>query len=162
MDVRELKQDYIDQLKFGLYYMQQEEIETQFCDALNDEIIIELENANFPYDISNETIYILFSGFNFVDDDFVSCEPSIYDLKLNLTDKYFKEDIQKFIFNAFFEYCTGKRNNKIFYVYNGNKAYYDDETDKIYLEEDDYFKYVIREDEDFIKYLQKHYGILEE
>ena len=70
MQVIELTQNQLDFLKNGLYYMRDDELIEQFNDVLNDEIVIELEKANFPYDISNETIYTLFSGFSFCYDDF--------------------------------------------------------------------------------------------
>jgi hypothetical protein len=70
MDVKELTQNQLDCLKVGVYYMRDDELIEQFKDVLNDEIIIDIKNSIFPCEISNETIYTLFSGIDFVYDDF--------------------------------------------------------------------------------------------
>ena len=70
MSVEELKSEYIENLKFKLYYMSVEELENEFSDLINDDIINEIENAYGFLEISDETIYKLFSGINFVKEDF--------------------------------------------------------------------------------------------
>ena len=70
MDVRELNRDQLEQLKHKVYYMNIEELEEDFKDVLTDEIVIELEKASIWLDISDNTIYTLFSGIDFVEEDF--------------------------------------------------------------------------------------------
>lgn len=70
MDVKQLSDNQLNSLKQKIYYMNFEELEEEFKEVLNDDIIIELEKINYFFDISNEIIYELFSGFYFVFDDF--------------------------------------------------------------------------------------------
>lgn len=70
MDVKQLSDNQLNSLKQKIYYMNEEELEEEFKEVLNDDIIIELEKINYFFDISNEIIYELFSGFYFVFDDF--------------------------------------------------------------------------------------------
>lgn len=74
MDVRELDVNQLYELKCKIYYSSLEEIEEEFADVLDDEVVIEWTLSQCPSDISDETIYKFFSGFSFVDDDFAcSC-----------------------------------------------------------------------------------------
>ena len=70
MDVRELSKNQLHELKCKVYFSTFEEVEEEFADVLDDEIVIEFERAQWPDDISDETIYKLFGHFDFVDDDF--------------------------------------------------------------------------------------------
>ena len=70
MSVEELKSEYLEQLKFRVYYMSYDELKEQFPDDITDDIINEIENAYGWLDISDETIYKLFSGISFVKEDF--------------------------------------------------------------------------------------------
>ena len=74
MQVRELNQEQLDELKVKVFYLDIEDEDEffQYQESWNDDIQVEWEKAQFPYDISNETIYKLFEGIDFVDEDFVS------------------------------------------------------------------------------------------
>ena len=70
MNVRELTQDQLYELKSKIYWMSFEEIENEYYEVLDDEIILDLEKATYPNNISNESIYKLYDGINFTNDDF--------------------------------------------------------------------------------------------
>lgn len=70
MNVRELTQDQLYELKSKIYWMSFEEIENEHYEVLDDEIILDLEKAIYPNNISNESIYKLYDGINFTNDDF--------------------------------------------------------------------------------------------
>lgn len=73
-NVRELTQDELDELKSKIYFLNtdnEDEME-EFVAVWDDEIEIEHEKMEYPTDISNETIYKLFDGISFVEEDF-SC-----------------------------------------------------------------------------------------
>lgn len=76
MNVRELTQEQLYELKDKVFYMNQNYLEEETVlwnslrEAWDDNIQVELENACHPGMISNETIYKLFDGINFVNDDF--------------------------------------------------------------------------------------------
>lgn len=70
MNVKQLSDNQLNSLKQKIYYMNEEELEEEFKEVLTDDIIIELEKINYFFEISNETIYELFGGIDFVFDDF--------------------------------------------------------------------------------------------
>lgn len=70
MSVKELKNEYLEQLKFKIYYMSYDELKEEFGDLVTDEIVEELANAIYINDIKDEIIYTLFNGISFVDEDF--------------------------------------------------------------------------------------------
>lgn len=76
MNVRELNEEQLYELKDKVFYMNENDLEEEhglwssLKEAWDDDIQIEWEKAQFPCDISNETIYKLFDGINFVNDDF--------------------------------------------------------------------------------------------
>ena len=63
--VRELNKDELYELKCKIFY------EEDLSETISDEeIIFELGHALLPDDISDETIYKLYSGVCFVEEDF--------------------------------------------------------------------------------------------
>lgn len=70
MNVRELNQEQLYELKDKVYFMGKNELYNEFKESWDDDIEIEYNKAQTPYDISNETIYKLFDGIDFVNDDF--------------------------------------------------------------------------------------------
>lgn len=72
MTVRELNQEQLDELKVKAFYLDIEEEDefSQYQESWNDDIQLEWEKAQLPYDISNETIYTLFEHYSFVKEDF--------------------------------------------------------------------------------------------
>lgn len=74
MDVKELNQNQLDELKYKVFYLNKNDVfYNMLMENWDDDIQLEYEKANYPYDISNKTIYKLFNGINFVDDDFIKC-----------------------------------------------------------------------------------------
>lgn len=70
MDVKELNQNQLDELKYKVFYLNKNDVfYNMLMENWDDDIQLEYEKANYPYDISNKTIYKLFNGINFVDDD---------------------------------------------------------------------------------------------
>jgi hypothetical protein len=77
MTVRELNQEQLDELKLKIFYLNIEnEYEfSPYKENWDDDIQLDVEKARIFLEISNETIYKLFEGIDFVDDDFsCSCE----------------------------------------------------------------------------------------
>lgn len=76
MDVKELSQDQLDELKYKVFYLNKNDIfYNMLMENWDDDIQLEYEKAQSPYDIRNKTIYKLFDGLIFVNDDFsCSCE----------------------------------------------------------------------------------------
>ena len=76
MDVKELKQNQLDELKYKVFYLNENDIfYNMLMESWDDDIQLEYEKAQYPYDISNKTIYKLFCGIDFVNGDFsCSCE----------------------------------------------------------------------------------------
>ena len=75
MNVRELTQEQLDELKWKVFYdMVYEWLDTQYngCFSIEEweEMYNEVSNAIIADNISNETIYKLFDGIDFVNDDF--------------------------------------------------------------------------------------------
>lgn len=71
MSVEELKSEYLEVLKMRVYYTRFEDLEKEFGkEMITKEIIENLENCIYWYEISDETIYKLFSGISFVKEDF--------------------------------------------------------------------------------------------
>lgn len=63
MDVRELGEERLSQLKWNLYYGD-ESIEVPL------EIIDQIESYDYPDMIPNELVFQLYEGIDFVEDDF--------------------------------------------------------------------------------------------
>lgn len=61
MNVRELTQEQLDQLKYDYYYQLEQEDEVE--DILGDNIL-------YPCDIPNDIIFEHYDGIAFVEDDF--------------------------------------------------------------------------------------------
>lgn len=76
MDVKELNQEQLDELKYKIFYLNKNDMfYNMLMESWDDDIQVEYEKAKYPYDISNKTIYKLFNGIDFVDEDFsCSCE----------------------------------------------------------------------------------------
>ena len=76
MDVKELNQDQLDKLKYKVFYLNKNDVfYNMLMENWDDDIQLEYEKAQSLYDIRNKTIYKLFDGLIFVDDDFsCSCE----------------------------------------------------------------------------------------
>lgn len=71
MSVEELSQEQLDELKVKVYYLSEDDLYyNMLMESWSDDIQVEYEKAQFPYDISNETIYKLFGGICFCNDDF--------------------------------------------------------------------------------------------
>ena len=71
MTVRELTQQQLDELKTRVFYINESDpMYDLFMELWDDEIEIEHEKAQWITDISNKTIYKLFNGFDFVEEDF--------------------------------------------------------------------------------------------
>lgn len=69
MNVRELTQDKLYELKSKVYYMSEKDFQ-EVAELWDDNVQIEWEKAQFPCDISDETIYKLYDGIYFTNDDF--------------------------------------------------------------------------------------------
>lgn len=63
MDVRELDEGQISQLKWNLYYGD-ESIEIPL------DIVDRIEDCDYPYMIPDDIVYELYDGIDFVEDDF--------------------------------------------------------------------------------------------
>ena len=73
MNVKELNQEQLNELKYKVFYLNKNDIfYNMLMESWDDDIQIEYEKAQYPSYISNKTIYKLFGGIDFVDDDF-SC-----------------------------------------------------------------------------------------
>lgn len=77
--------------------------------------------------------------------------------KIILKNLFYKNIKRKEILDLYFEWCSGFSNDKYYYVYKGDKAYYDSENEILYLNEDEYFERVILSKEKFIRYIKKYY-----
>jgi len=67
MNVRELKQDWIDTLKMNIYYNDNPQ---ELCDVLTDADMKIVGEADWWYDIPNEIVYKVYDGIDFVKEDF--------------------------------------------------------------------------------------------
>ena len=76
MDVKELNQDQLDELKYKVFYLNKNDVfYNMLMENWDDDIQLEYEKAQSSHDIRNKTIYKLFDGLIFVNDDFsCSCE----------------------------------------------------------------------------------------
>ena len=74
MNVRELDYLQLTQLKERVFYLDtsNEDDFAPFAESWNDDIEIELLRAEYPSDISDETIFALFDGIDFVEEDFAA------------------------------------------------------------------------------------------
>lgn len=71
MTVRELNELELSELKAKVFYLNKSDVfYNDLMESWNDDIQIEYEKANYPADISNETIYTLFEHYSFVKEDF--------------------------------------------------------------------------------------------
>ena len=67
MNVRELKQEWIDQLKMNIYY---DDNPQELYEILTDSEMTIIGNAETWYDIPNEIVYKVYDGISFVKGDF--------------------------------------------------------------------------------------------
>lgn len=67
MTVKELKQEWLDQLKINIFY---DDNQQELCDILTDSEMTIIDNAETWFDIPNEIVYKVFDGVDFVKGDF--------------------------------------------------------------------------------------------
>jgi hypothetical protein len=79
---------------------------------------------------------------------------------LILKNEYYKNcNFSNDLFEMYFDWCyCGNSNNTWYYVYKGDRAYYSQDTEELYLNKDEYFERVILKDNDFIQYCKKYYN----
>lgn len=69
MNVKELKQEWLDQLKMNIFY---DDNPQELCDVLTDADMKIVGEADWWYDIPNEIVYKVYDGIYFVKGDFES------------------------------------------------------------------------------------------
>ena len=74
MNVRELNYLQLMQLKERVFYLDtnDEDDFAPFAESWTDDIEVEHNDAEYPSDISDETIFTLFDGIDFVEEDFAA------------------------------------------------------------------------------------------
>lgn len=93
MQVRELNELELSELKAKVFYLNKSDVfYNDLMESWNDDIQKEYEKANYPADISNETIYTLFEHYSFVKEDFWCNFPD---------DELPKEEIFDYNYNVF-------------------------------------------------------------